>query len=76
MKALILQTIGNLSLTEAEKPVARPEELLVRIEAGGICGIADARRLSRLSWRKVRCSAAPPAGDPQAHEAHDQHRPG
>ena len=38
MKALFLQTIGNLSLSEAEKPLPRPDELLVRIEASGICG--------------------------------------
>ena len=38
MKALFLQTIGNLSLSEVEKPLPRPDELLVRIEACGICG--------------------------------------
>ena len=38
MKALFLQTIGNSSLSEAEKPLPRPDELLVRIEARGICG--------------------------------------
>lgn len=38
MKALRLQKIGSLSLTEAEKPLPRPDELLVRIEACGICG--------------------------------------
>lgn len=38
MKALFLQTIGNLFLSDAEKPVPRSDELLVRIEACGICG--------------------------------------
>ncbi len=38
MKALFLQTIGNLSLSDVEKPLARSDELLVRIEACGICG--------------------------------------
>ncbi len=38
MKSLFLQTIGNLSLSEVEKPLPRPDELLVRIEACGICG--------------------------------------
>jgi len=38
MKALFLQAIGNLSLSEAVKPPPRPDELLVRIEACGICG--------------------------------------
>jgi threonine dehydrogenase-like Zn-dependent dehydrogenase len=38
MKALFLQTIGNLSLSEVEKPLPRSDELLVRIEACGICG--------------------------------------
>lgn len=38
MKALYLQKIGSLSLTDAEKPLPRADELLVRIEACGICG--------------------------------------
>ncbi len=38
MKALFLQSIGNLSLAEVEKPLPRSDELLVRIEACGICG--------------------------------------
>ena len=38
MKALFLQTVGNLSLSEAEKPLTRSDEFLVRIEACGICG--------------------------------------
>src|SRR4029077_8366157 len=38
MKALFLQAIGNLSLSDAEKPLPRADELLVRIEACGICG--------------------------------------
>ena len=38
MKALFLQRIGNLSVGEVEKPLPCPDELLVRIEACGICG--------------------------------------
>src|ERR1700753_503520 len=38
MKALFLQKIGDLSLSEVEQPLLRPDELLVRIEACGICG--------------------------------------
>jgi threonine dehydrogenase-like Zn-dependent dehydrogenase len=38
MKALFLHKIGDLSLSEVEKPLPRPDELLVRIEACGICG--------------------------------------
>lgn len=38
MKALFLEEIGKLSLCEVEKPVPRADELLVRVEACGICG--------------------------------------
>jgi threonine dehydrogenase-like Zn-dependent dehydrogenase len=38
MKALFLQSIGNLSLAEVENPLPRSDELLVRIETCGICG--------------------------------------
>jgi len=38
MKALFLEAIGKLSLREVEKPVPRADELLVRVEACGICG--------------------------------------
>ncbi|OCI90913.1 iditol 2-dehydrogenase [Agrobacterium sp. 13-626] len=38
MKALFLEAIGKLSLCEVETPVPRPDELLVRVEACGICG--------------------------------------
>src|SRR5882672_9216410 len=38
MKAVRLESVGNLFLCEVEKPVAGPGELLVRIEVCGICG--------------------------------------
>lgn len=38
MKALVLEGVGKLSLVEREKPVPLPDELLVRVEACGICG--------------------------------------
>lgn len=38
MKALFLEAIGKLSVREVEKPVPRADELLVRVEACGICG--------------------------------------
>lgn len=38
MKALFLEEIGKLSLREVDKPVPRADELLVRVEACGICG--------------------------------------
>lgn len=38
MKAVRLEATGKLLLSEVEKPVPGPGELLVRIEACGICG--------------------------------------
>ncbi len=38
MKAVRLEATGKLQLCEISKPVPRPGELLVRIEACGICG--------------------------------------
>ena len=38
MKALFLEEIKKLSLTEVERPVPLGDELLVRVEACGICG--------------------------------------
>ena len=38
MKALFLEDVGKLSLREVEKPVPQEDELLVRVEACGICG--------------------------------------
>lgn len=38
MKAVRLESVGNLFLCEVEKPVPGPGELLVRIEVCGICG--------------------------------------
>lgn len=38
MKAMRLESIGNLFIREIEKPVPGPDDLLVRIEACGICG--------------------------------------
>ena len=38
MKALFLETVGKLSLSDVATPLPRPDELLVRIEACGICG--------------------------------------
>lgn len=38
MKALFLEEPGKLSLRDVEKPVPRADEILVRVEACGICG--------------------------------------
>lgn len=38
MKALFLEEVGRLVVREVERPVPGPEELLVRVEACGICG--------------------------------------
>ncbi|MBZ7921712.1 zinc-dependent alcohol dehydrogenase family protein [Ensifer adhaerens] len=38
MKALRLEGIGRLSVVEVEKPLPGPRDLLVRVEACGICG--------------------------------------
>ena len=38
MKAVRLEAIGQLFLRDVAKPVPGPDELLVRIEASGICG--------------------------------------
>lgn len=38
MKALFIDKIGALSVRDVEKPVPKADELLVRVEACGICG--------------------------------------
>lgn len=38
MRAVRLESIGHLALREVAKPVPGPDDLLVRIEASGICG--------------------------------------
>ncbi|MDE1994558.1 MAG: zinc-dependent alcohol dehydrogenase family protein [Rhizobiaceae bacterium] len=38
MKAMMLEEVGKLALIELEKPVPLGDELLVRVEACGICG--------------------------------------
>ena len=38
MKAVRLESIGNLFVREVPKPVPGPDDLLVRVEACGICG--------------------------------------
>jgi 2-desacetyl-2-hydroxyethyl bacteriochlorophyllide A dehydrogenase len=38
MKALRLEAIGNLSVRDVERPVPGSDDLLVRVEACGICG--------------------------------------
>jgi L-iditol 2-dehydrogenase len=38
MKAIFLETIGQLFLRDVDKPAPGPDELLVRVEACGICG--------------------------------------
>lgn len=38
MKAVRLESIGHLHLRDVEKPVPGPDELLVRVEACGVCG--------------------------------------
>ncbi|TGQ81475.1 iditol 2-dehydrogenase [Mesorhizobium sp. M8A.F.Ca.ET.207.01.1.1] len=38
MKAVRLESVGGIALREVAKPVPGPEELLVRIEACGVCG--------------------------------------
>lgn len=38
MRALRLESVGNLLVREVEKPTPGPHDLLVRVEACGICG--------------------------------------
>ena len=38
MKALFLEDVGKLALRDIERPVPKADELLIRIEACGICG--------------------------------------
>ncbi|TIN31598.1 MAG: iditol 2-dehydrogenase, partial [Mesorhizobium sp.] len=38
MRAVRLEGVGSIVLREVNKPVAGPDDLLVRIEACGICG--------------------------------------
>ncbi|TJW31747.1 MAG: iditol 2-dehydrogenase, partial [Mesorhizobium sp.] len=38
MKAVRLEAVGSIALREVAKPAAGPDELLVRIEACGVCG--------------------------------------
>ena len=38
MKALRLESVGNLFVRNVEKPLPGPDDLLVRVEACGICG--------------------------------------
>lgn len=38
MKAVVLEDVGRLAVREVETPVLKPDELLVRVEACGICG--------------------------------------
>ena len=38
MKAVRLEAVGNIGLREVDKPSAGPDDLLVRIEACGVCG--------------------------------------
>ena len=38
MRALRLESVGNLLVREVENPTPGPHDLLVRVEACGICG--------------------------------------
>jgi L-iditol 2-dehydrogenase len=38
MKAVRLESVGHLYLRDVEKPTPGPDELLVKVEASGICG--------------------------------------
>jgi len=38
MKAMRLESVGNLFVRDVEKPRAGPDDLLVRVEACGVCG--------------------------------------
>ena len=38
MRSVRLESIGQLFVREIEKPIPGPDELLVRVEACGICG--------------------------------------
>lgn len=38
MRAVRLEAAGKIGLREVAKPVAGPEDVLVRIEACGVCG--------------------------------------
>ena len=37
MKALVLESVGNLMLKEVEKPIAKKDEVILKVEASGIC---------------------------------------
>lgn len=39
MRALLLKDYGRLEVTSMPEPSAGPEDVLVRVEACGICGI-------------------------------------
>ena len=38
MKAVRFESVGNIFTREVEKPTPGPDDLLVRVEACGICG--------------------------------------
>ncbi|TIW08514.1 MAG: iditol 2-dehydrogenase, partial [Mesorhizobium sp.] len=38
MKAVRLEAVGSIALREVDKPSAGADDLLVRIEACGVCG--------------------------------------
>ncbi|MET2829362.1 zinc-dependent alcohol dehydrogenase family protein [Mesorhizobium shangrilense] len=38
MKAVRLEAVGSIAMRDVDKPLAGPEDLLVRIEASGVCG--------------------------------------
>ena len=38
MKAVRLEAVGSIALREVDKPVPGPDDLLVRVEACGVCG--------------------------------------
>jgi L-iditol 2-dehydrogenase len=52
MKALVLSAYNHLELTDVPSPVAGPNEVLVRVEACGICG-SDVHGYDGSSGRRI-----------------------
>ncbi len=52
MNALVLSSYNNLEYKQVEKPQIRPDEVLVRIEAVGICG-SDVHGIDGSTGRRI-----------------------
>jgi L-iditol 2-dehydrogenase len=52
MKALVLETPGNIHFKEVPKPIPGPEEVLVQVKAVGICG-SDVHGMDGSTGRRI-----------------------